>query len=274
MYCIICNQEANYFFSKEYKEEPFKSFMLQIGKVDYYKCQNCGFTMSKTHYELSNEYWEKLNFDYHTHAQKKKNENPGKGAPPYFEQAFMLKVLSEYQIIDINDMIDFAGGYGNLSNLLSKYFNYTLPIYDPYINCNNKNLYITKESLKKYNTVINSALFEHVVSRDTLDEINNLVSNDGCMIIHTVVAENIPNDENWFYIKLPVHCSFHTNKSMQILMNQWNYSSSIYCPSSKSWILFKKDTFEIEEKIKAINKEFQCEYFIYKKGFVDFWKGF
>lgn len=274
MKCLICNSESKYFFSKSYTEEPFRSFMEKIGEVKYYRCTNCGFTMSKTHYELDDSIWEKLNFDYHTFAQKAKNDNLSKGAPPYFEQASMLKVLSKNEIIDSMDMIDFAGGYGNLSNILLKYFNLILPIYDPYIKNNDKNIYIPKESLKKYNTVISSALFEHVRSRETLDEINNLVSDAGRMIIHTVIAETIPNDENWFYIKIPVHCSFHTNNSMKILMNQWGYESSIYCPSSKCWVLLKKEANDIVSKINIINREFQYEYLIYKKGFVDYWKGF
>ena len=92
------------------------------------------------------------------------------------------------------------------------------------------------------------------------------------MIINTVICENIPQNENWFYMDPPVHCAFHTNKSMSILMLQWNYEASIYCPSAKSWVLIKKAKSNIKEKIESINKELQTEYFIYKKGFVDYWK--
>ena len=122
--------------------------------------------------------------------------------------------------------------------------------------------------------VLNSALFEHLFTRDSFDEINNLVSGNGFMIIHTVICENIPQNENWFYMDPPVHCAFHTNKSMSILMSQWNYEASIYCSSAKSWILIKKAKSSIEEKIESLNRELQTEYFIYKKGFVDYWKGF
>jgi hypothetical protein len=60
---------------------------------------------------------------------------------------------------------------------------------------------------------------------------------------------------------------------MELLMSQWGYESSIYCPSAKYWVLFKKDKY-IKEKVEFINKEFQTEYLVYKKGFVDYWKGF
>lgn len=275
MKCLICNSKAEYFFSKKYDEKPFDSFMEEIGKVNYYKCSNCGFTLSKTHSDLSSDQWERLNLDYHTHSENAKINNKRQGnPPPYLEQAFMVKVLADNGIIDINNIIDFAGGYGTLSNILSKYFNISLPVYDPYVQNNERNVYVSKEALGKYKTVINSALFEHITKRNFFDEINDCVADDGCMIIHTVICETIPNDANWFYLRQPVHCAFHTNKSMRILMEQWGYKTSIYCPLSKCWVLFKKDVPDIQQKIKSINNEFQAEYLLYKKGFVDYWKGF
>ena len=94
------------------------------------------------------------------------------------------------------------------------------------------------------------------------------------MILHTVVCENIPHDQDWFYFQPPVHCAFHTNKSMDILMKQWGFNSSIYCIIGKIWILFKKEPENLVDKINSINKEFQKEIIFYKKGFVDYWKGF
>lgn len=277
MKCLICKAEAEFFFSKRYNEEPFKSFMEEIGEVQYYKCPNCGFTMSKTHYEMDTQQWEKLNLDYHTYSEKKKSKSQKRGElnpPPYLDQAVLLKTLSTNNIIDTESILDFAGGHGTLSKIVDKYFNISLPIYDPYMNEENGRTYISKEDLKVYKSVINSALFEHITSREDLEEINQLVDQNGCMIIHSVIAENIPNDVNWFYIKIPVHCTFHTNRSMEILMEQWGYKCSLYCPISKCWILFKLKPENIKEKIEAINKEFQAEYLIYKDGFVDFWKGF
>jgi hypothetical protein len=72
----------------------------------------------------------------------------------------------------------------------------------------------------------------------------------------------------------PVHTAFHTNKSMDILMKQWGYKSSIYCPMAKSWILLKKKSDEYYERCKLVNEEFQTEVFILKDGFMDYWKGF
>lgn len=249
--------------------------MEDIGEVIYYRCTNCGFTISKTHCELDNYKWEKLNSDFHHFIEREYvRVQMQSHQPPYLQQALMIAVLSSNGIINSKNMLDYAGGYGTLSNILKKYFNINLPIYDPYIHQNDTNLYITKDLLKKYKVVINSAMFEHITTRTILDEINNCVEEDGCLIIHTVICENIPKDPNWFYLKPPVHCAFHTNKSMEILMQQWNYQASVYCPTSKCWVLFKKRRSDIQKKINAINQAFQNDYFYYKDGFVDYWKGF
>lgn len=271
MKCIICNSRANYFFSKDYSDSIFNILMKDIEKVDYYKCENCGFTISKTHYDLSNERWEELNYKFHQFLEK---DEIDLGMPPYLEQAKLLKVLSEYNLIDVNSSLDFAGGSGTLSDVMKEYFNFKLKVYEPFMQSNERDIYVTRDDLMKYNIVLSSALFEHLTKRENIDQINSLVDKNGCMLINTIICENIPKDPNWFYLYPPVHCAFHTNKSMEILMEQWNYESSIYCPSAKSWILFKSNSDEIEKEISQINKEFQSDYLIYKKGFVDYWKGF
>ena len=73
MKCLICNSETKYFFSKKYTEKPFDSMMEDIGEVNYYKCTNCGFTLSKTHCNLDTERWNKLNFDFHHFLESNSN---------------------------------------------------------------------------------------------------------------------------------------------------------------------------------------------------------
>jgi len=266
-----------YYFSKTYTEEPFATYMKNIGKIDYYKCKNCGFVFSETHRNLSAEDWEKLNLEYHHYSEmmkSRRDDNRPANPSPYFQQAATINLLIKNGIINQTAMLDFAGGYGTLSKILQKYYDRKLYIYDPYVQLESSD-YIATKDLGKYKVVVNSAMFEHIISRDTLDEVNNLVDDDGCLIIHTLVCERVPQDPEWFYMRPPVHSAFHTNKSMEILMKQWGYVSSIYCPVSKSWILFKKEIIDnIENKIEAINVELQQDYLLYKRGFVDYWKGF
>ena len=271
--CIICNSDSEYFLSKKYSEPPFDEFMREIGEVCYYKCKSCGFVLSETHSELDKKLWVNLNYLVHNYLENLQNQKIG-NQPPYVDQAIMLLILGENGIINTNNMLDYAAGYGTLSKILSKYCNIKLPIFDQYVKEGDPNRYIPKDHLTKYKTVLNSAMFEHILNRDDLDNDNNMVNSDGCLIIHTVVCKNIPQDANWFYFRLPIHTAFQTNMSMEILMNQWDYHSSIYCPKSKCWILLKKEIENISKIIHSINQELQTDYLYYKKGFVDYWKGF
>ena len=273
MNCIICNSKSQYYFSKQYSEPPFDDFMRDIGKVDYYKCQGCGFVLSKTHSDLDEARWSELNIHFHKFHEKSGSYREI-NQPPYAEQALMISILGKNGIIDTESMIDYAAGYGRLSTLLSKYFKLSLPLYDPYVQTNDSERYVSKKDLKVYKTVINSAMFEHVLNREALDQVNDIVEPKGCLIIHTVVCENIPKDPNWFYLQPPVHKAFHTNKSMEILMNQWGYNASIYSPKSKSWVFIRDNSLDIENKILKINDELQDNWFYFKNGFVDYWKGF
>lgn len=274
--CIICNAEANYFFTKNYATYPGSPF--QDGyPVDYHKCINCGFVVSKTHADMSPDDWSRLNSSWHHHFESSLEDRTN-NQPPYAEQAFALMLLHENKLIDIDSTLDYAAGYGSMAKILKKYFKKEILLFDRYVVDVDSNLrYARRGELKKYKTVINSAMFEHVLKREHLDAVNNLVDSNGVLMLHTVVCEHVPNDSNWFYLNPMVHTAFHTNKSMGILMEQWGYAASLYSPQAKSWFLFKRKSPAIDylnEYSKKINNELQSRYFYYKIGFVDFWKGF
>lgn len=270
MECIICGESADFYFSKSYSTTPFKDLLPE--EVHYYKCLNCGFVLSKTHADFDKEKWTALNESFHHWIEQPENDLEG-NQPPYAEQAMMLSLLGKNDIIKTDNMLDYAAGYGSLSRIADKYFGIKLPIYDPFVQSHDAR-YVATEDLQTYSAVINSAMFEHITSREDLEGLNKLVAADGCLIIHTVICENVPKDANWFYLYPPVHTAFHTNKSMEILMKQWGYESSIYSPISKCWILLKNPIEAVEEKIVALNRELQTSWFIAKDEFVDYWKGF
>jgi len=275
--CLICSSKTNYYFSKNYATYPGSPFK-EILNVDYYKCEECGFVLSQTHAKMSENDWTQLNTSWHHHFEKNPESNTTHNQPPYADQALALKLLSKNGIININDTLDYAAGYGSMAKVLKKYFNINISIYDKYVQDIESDLtYVQDRELKKYKLVVNSAMFEHVLERKHLDAVNDLVDSDGTLMLHTVVCEKVPADPNWFYITPIVHTAFHTNKSMEILMKQWGYAASIYSPQAKSWFLFKKDSpliNDFEHIVEAINRELQTKYFHYKNGFVDYWKGF
>jgi len=273
MNCIICGSQSDYYFSKTYAEHPYDQFMKDIGPVQYHKCRNCGFVISKTHVDLDSARWAKLNNECHHDFEDPKSAKKC-NQPPYAEQALMLLLLGKHGIIDVENWIDFAAGYGTLSRFLEKYFQMHLPVFDPYVQHGEPTRYIREQDLGSYRTIINSAMFEHILSRDHLDRVNRLVHTDGCLILHTVVCETVPRDPDWFYLRPPVHTAFHTNKSMGILMDQWGYRCSIYCPKSKCWVLLKNKDSSVVDKLNALNQEVQSDWFYFKDGFMDYWKGF
>lgn len=274
--CLICQSGTDYFFSKEYPVFPGSPFSQAL-KVDYWKCGCCGFVVSRTHQEMTASQWVALNSSWH-HFYENNIKEKISNAPPYANQALALMMLSKNGIIDIDDVLDYAAGYGTLANFLSFYFDRKIKIFDRYVrNEKNDSIYIEENEVKKYKLVINSAMFEHVLSRGALDEVNDLVADDGVLMLHTVVCERIPRSPDWFYLNPMVHTAFHTNKSMSILMEQWGYSGSVYSSQAKSWFLFKKECPVLESlgrRIYKINTDIRNEYFHYKPGFVDYWKGF
>ena len=175
-------------------------------------------------------------------------------------------------------ILDYAGGIGTLARILKKFYNINIDVYEEYMSefkNDGKVNYTKRSQLKKYDVVFNSAMFEHITKREHLEHINSLVKDDGVLIIHTLVRENIPKDPFWFYVQ-PVHCSFHTNNSMQKLMDSWGYTQSIYSPISKCWIMFKsKNKNVVENTLQKLcdesNSFLQRKYLFFKNGFVDYW---
>ena len=277
---MICGEKTTYYFSKSYTANKYWDEL----DVDYNRCHNCGFTFSVTHQALSETEWGNLNARAHYGDEddiKSKNIDINSliaNKPPYGPMAFTLNLLAKNSIIDTYNSIDYASGYGTLAKLLRKYFDTNIQCYDPFVRDPEPLVkYISTEELSKYGLVINSAMFEHVRKREDLDKINDLVSHNGVLMLHTVICENIPKDPDWFYLTPIVHTAFHTNKSMSFLMEQWGYSDSMYSPAAKSWFLFKdrnEAITKLPRMIENINVELQTEFLFHKTGFVDYWKGF
>ncbi|MBV7316376.1 methyltransferase domain-containing protein [Shewanella sp. NIFS-20-20] len=271
--CIICGGLTRYFFSKEYTTEPYASFMHKLGTVEYRQCQHCGFVLSATHAQANHHDWQELNALHHNYVETHFGCDNIPNQPPYLEQASMLALLKGHGLISMQSGVDFAGGYGRLSGILHQYFALELPVYDPFVqNKNGQVNYLEHLAPHGMDLVVNSAMFEHIRCREDLDQINRVVADSGALVLHTVICENIPNDPHWFYLDPPVHSAFHTNKSMSVLMEQWGYVASIYSVKAKSWCLLKQDLDDGERAIAKINEELQQPFFIYKKGFVDYWK--
>lgn len=262
MNCIICKSRMEFYFSKKFN-------IYNLTDVDYWKCTNCGFVSSRTHFDMKDNEWAKLNACFHE-DNNNRADNPYNRNQRYFNQALMLYLLSRHGLLPSGVWLDWGSGLGNLSDRLSSLFDIKMYNFDKYIEPALHHLTESELRKRSYAVVANTGVFEHVRSRDTLDEIESCVSQEGCFAIHTLVRGEIPKDPEWMYL-LPVHCAFHTNRSMQHLMLEWGYSCSVYNEQAKLWMLFRADSRDIEAKVADINHNLGWKWLHFKVGFMDFW---
>jgi len=260
MECIICKNKMVYFFTKHFPD-------CYLKLAEYWKCSICGFVASKTHRDMPDSDWQELNFKFHI-ENNRRLDNPYNRNQRYFYQALMLFLLIRHGVIPKGEYLDWGCGVGELSDRLFTLFDIPFSNFDKFISAKRFSMQEYELTPRKYSCVANTGVFEHVRERDTLNEIESYVSPDGCLAIHTLVREEIPNDPDWSYL-LPVHCAFHTNNSMKRLMLDWGYACSVYNEQAKMWVLFRKD---IKEQAIAINSMLGWNYLHFKDGFMDFWK--
>ncbi|PMU05676.1 methyltransferase domain-containing protein [Aeromonas salmonicida] len=263
MKCIICGSLMSYFFTKEFNE-------FNLTHVDYWKCSYCGFCASKTHFEMSEKEWSGLNDAFHSKTHFAEG-NPYNRNQRYFNQSLMLSLMAKQKLINVGKWLDWGCGVGAIAILLKDYFDFQLLTYDKFFTQNVNSVNINDLKQRSFDLVVNTAVFEHVRNRDTLEEIESYVSDTGCLAIHTLIPATVPKDPNWMYL-LPVHCAFHTNQSMGLLMRSWGYKCSVYNEHSKMWVLFRENADAVWPRVDKLNKSLGWRYLHFKDGFMDYWK--
>lgn len=267
MKCIVCNCKMEYFLTKTFN-------LYGLRDVEYWKCTFCGFVSSKTHCEMSEEAWEQLNVAYHESYQHKGyNSDDPHWVDRLHSQARVIDDAARFELINKNGKwLDYACGDGQLSTILRKNFGRELLNYDKFMPSGNGFLDHADIVQRSFDFVITTSVFEHFTQRSHYDEVESLVAPAGVLGLHTLVCENIPQDPNWFYL-LPVHCAFHTNKSMSILLDQWGYSESVYNVESRLWLFFKPGSQDVGRILGEANQRQDAPQYIHKQnGFVDYWK--
>lgn len=262
MHCMVCARSMEYFFSKRFDSDS-------LADVEYHRCPDCGFCASKTHLDMPDAAWVRLNTGWHD-ANNLKVENPWGRSQRHFNQALMIHLSHRQGLIGSGRWLDYASGQGGLSRQLHAHFGLVLQSFDKFIQPTS--FPITSSDLveRSYTLVTNTAMFEHARDRATLDEIESYVEEGGCLGLHTLVRGAIPSDPDWMYL-LPVHCAFFTNRSMDLLMQQWGYTCSVYNEHAKMWIWFKSEPGLVAGQAAALNRSMGWEYLHFKSGFMDFW---
>jgi Methyltransferase domain len=263
MRCLICDAGMAFYFAKDFRGE------CGLDLVEYDRCGACGFCASRTHMEMDEQRWGEINHAFHSVAHHAE-DNPYNRNQRYFNQAQMLYLMRRNNMVGEKNWLDWGSGMGAVSHLLGTLFETRLSTYDKYFTPQHNPIDPTELRERAFSLVVNTAVFEHVRSRATLDEIESYVAETGAFAIHTLVPEQVPQDPQWMYL-LPVHCAFHTNRSMQVLMNDWGYTSSVYNEHAKMWVLFRGNH-DAREQAARLNALLGWEYLKFKNGFMDYWK--
>lgn len=265
MRCEICGGATSYYFSK-----TFNAFNL--GEVDYWRCDTCGFVFSRTHLEMSQEAWTELNLLCHeTYQGGDENVLDPRWKARIAAQALALSELAAAGLLDPGGRwVDFGCGDGVLSNVCSREHGLKLLKYDEHMAAGND--YLAAEDMVEgaFDFVVSTSVFEHMTRREQWDGVEALVSPGGAFGLHTLVAETVPKDPGWFYLQAP-HCAFFTNDAMKRLFKDWGYRSSIYNVAASLWIWFRSDPKEVESRIAELNRTASSP-FLFQEGFLDYWK--
>jgi len=163
-------------------------------------------------------------------------------------------------------------GGGQLSSILAANYGHLLLNYDNYMI--RRPGFLGQDDLtpRSFDFVLTTSVFEHFTKREHYDFVESLVGPSGVLGLHTLIREDIPNDPQWFYLGPVVHCSFFTNKSISIMFDQWGYKASVYNVESRLWLWFKDDSTTTKELVEQANARIGGPAYIYKQGFVDYWK--
>jgi len=220
---------------------------------------------------MSDREWVDLN--YRCHADYQGQDTPPDRDPRWIErlhdEAVCVHGLWQAGVLPHKlPWVDFGCGDGKLADQLGRR---GVPVlkFDRYMGDDS---YLTEEQLAatRYEVVLNTAVFEHLRRRPQLDEIAGLIAPGGVFALHVLVREEIPPDPDWFYLHA-AHCSFFTNRSMQILFDQWGFYSSLYHVESRLWFWFRQEPEPLQRFLDRPERFVRGE-ICYKKGFADYWK--
>jgi 2-polyprenyl-3-methyl-5-hydroxy-6-metoxy-1,4-benzoquinol methylase len=231
MECMVCSGNMSYNFSKQMEQ-------YNLTTVEYWRCKDCGFVASINHFEMSEDEKTALNNAYHeSYLCSDSNHDDPNWLKRLSLQVEVIEDIARLGYISTKlPWIDFGCGDGKLAKMLSEH-GFDTYMFDKYMPSAQGWLSESDVRAMKFGLVVNTSVFEHVTRIEYLDGIAALVDESGVLAIHTLVREDVPEDPDWFYL-LPVHCSFYSNRSMQILFDSWGFSCSLYQVDARMWFWF------------------------------------
>ena len=273
MECIVCNNKMVPYFEKQYN-----------GKTHQFdRCPSCGLVVNSTVYNMTEDEWAEAN-NVHKSFQGEvdKNNVAWRNRLSRLEpQAEFISQLCVNKLFEEGTKaVDFGGGDGLFTELVQKKYEESnkttstktlVKTYEQFLRIKEKSCYYEDADMKEksFDLAICSAVLEHMIGRKDVDYFFNLVKDDGVAVIHTLICEKVPQDPNWFYISMPVHCTLWTNDAMSRVFSQHNFVGCAYHLPSKMWLFFKnKEKYNL---CKDISTLIPGEW-TFSDTFVDYWK--
>ena len=258
--CFVCDGRLAPAFSKQFA-------WLDMGLVAYERCASCGLVVSRTHASLNRGEWERLNTAFH----RERDPDAGRSTDQRWLDRARGYVAAIGAAMDLGAIpkdrswLDYGCGKGHLADLVEERTGHEILRYEPFLP-GEGDRWVDAAALDPHtcDLVINTAMFEHVLDRASLDRLAGLVSAEGVLALHTVVVERVPDDPGWFYL-LPVHCAFFTNAAMDHLCRDWGFRASAYHVPSRLWLLFRRP-------LSALPDELSRDPWVSAEGFAGYWK--
>lgn len=216
-----------------------KTFNIDgVGTLNYWRCDRCGFCEARELMEMDSDEWATINNSFHSRIYDSPSD-PFNRAGRLRGQAKLLAAVTELGIASPDrPIIDWGSGSGDLSTRAHE-LGVNVFSYDKFMDVVVNPWKEPSLPERHFSIVCATAVFEHLRSREELDEIERLVADDdGILAFHISCPDTIPRSVDWPFL-LPVHCAFHTSYSMRVLMKQWDYRYSIYDTEAKMWMFFR-----------------------------------
>lgn len=262
--CLICGAPTVHHVTKRW------SGQFGLHDVHLARCTSCAFVQSETHYSMTDEEWSRLNVECHSLYQGT-DVNPTD--PRWLERmAAQRDILATIHRLSLHPegkpWLDWGAGDAKLSAMLRP-LGVELQAYDPYMDGPG---HVRGEDLlpRSFGLVISTSVLEHVREIEALDRMEALVAEDGIFAIHTLIAEEVPDDPSWFYYQAP-HVSFFTNDAMAKLFDRWGYRSSVYHLPSKLWFCLKAPEARAQEVAALLNEATGAQDAVASAGFMAYW---